>query len=110
MPFGDDFKDVCNDTATWEPLDSRDRYNVPSYGPSSPLNNVRRNKEHRLVRNAQGDEVISSENIWIVGGTIPAITPEGRITLSDGSAPKILSVELPQDDDGSVSHAKVFFE
>lgn len=91
--------------AAWEPLTGRDTYGAPTYGAPTSFA-CRLVRENRLVRDAQGDEVVSTAHVWL-GGT-PAVAPDDRVTLSDGTTPTIASVERFPDETGD-SHTKVYF-
>jgi hypothetical protein len=94
------------DTATWRPLMSRDDYGAPTYGAAVPFANARLVRSPKLVRDASGDQVVSSAQLWLVG--TPAIAPDDQVTLSDGTTPSIVNVGRWQDEAGE-SHTKVFF-
>lgn len=105
MAFIDDFSDLFTGTATHKALSSRDQYGAPTYGAGTAYSGrlVKRNK---LVRDAAGQEKVSSAHFWLQGS--PDVSPEDEVTLSDGSTPSILSVERFQDEDGA-SHTKLYF-
>ena len=103
MTIVDDLADMMPDTVTLSTVASRDDYGVPTYntGVEFVARVVRR---HRLVRTVDGDEVISTAQVWIAG--CPTISPDDQIELSDGSTPPILAVEKFQDENGP-SHVKI---
>lgn len=105
MSFATEFRDLMTDTVTHYALSSRDAYGTPSYGAgtSYPARVVRK---HKLVRDAAGQQVVSTAQAWL-GGT-PAITPQDKVTLSDNSSPPIVAIERYQDEVGA-SHTVVFF-
>lgn len=103
MGIVDDLADLFTDTATWEPLTGRDDFGAPTYGAGT-LFSARLVRKHKLVRDAQGDEVVATATLWIKGA--PAVDPDDRIILSDGSTPHILAVDRYQEFGG---HTKVFF-
>lgn len=105
MAFVDDLKDLMADTATHAALASRDSYGVPTYGSGTSYT-ARLIRKNKLVRDAQGQQVLATAELWIAG--TPAIRPDDKITLSDGSTPPIAAVERYQDEDGSC-FVKVFF-
>ena len=106
MTFISDLADMMTDTATWRALTGRDDYGVPTYASPGTSYAARLVRKHRMVRSLEGDEVVSTAQLWI-GGT-PAIAADDRVTLSDGSTPVILAVERFQDEIGA-SHVVVFF-
>jgi len=108
MAFADDFKDMAADTATWKPFVDRDRFGAPTYGDAVTFDHVRLVRKHKLVRNAQGDEVVSTAQLWIIESPAPAVGPEDEITLSNGTTPPIIAVDCPQDEEGE-AYTKVYF-
>lgn len=105
MAFADKFLDMMTDTVTWAVLTSRNDFGVPTYAAGTSFE-ARVVRKHKLVRDAAGDQVVSTAQAWI-GGT-PAINPQDKVTLSDGTSPPIIAVERFQDEVGA-SHSVVFF-
>lgn len=105
MAFVDDLSDLMTDVAIWYPLTGRDDFGAPTYGDGTEYA-ARLVRRHKLVRDAEGDEIVSTAQLWLQGA--PAISPDDRVTLSDGTSPPIAAVERYQDETGA-SHTKVFF-
>lgn len=105
MSFVNEFADMFTDTAIWEVLASRDGYGKPVFDTPEAFA-ARLSRKHKLVRDTEGHEVVSTAHIWLEG--TPAVSPQDQITLSDGTTPAIISVERFQDEEGD-SHTKVFF-
>ncbi len=98
---------------TVEARSSVDQYNQPSYAAGVSYQ-ARVSGKRRLVRNDQGDEVISTHQVYFY--LTPAIGAHDRITLSTGDVnstelgarqPKILAVGKHPDDLGRV-HLTVY--
>lgn len=106
MGIATDLKDLMTDTATWYALASRDSFGVPTYGSSGTSYAARLIRRHKLVRDARGDQVVSSAQLWLAGA--PAIAPDDKVTLSDGTSPPIVAIDRFQDEDGA-SHTVVMF-
>lgn len=107
MVYANDFSDMMNAKLTLAPFVSRDVYGVPTFGTAVQYN-CRRFKKNKLVRNASGQEVTSTAQVWILGN--PTVTAQDQIILlSDGSKPIILSVDSPDDETGTVAFTKVYF-
>jgi hypothetical protein len=100
-----DFSDMMIDTVTHEEFANRDAYGVKSYGSAASYS-ARVVYKNKLVRNADGNEVLATGMVWFLG--TPNVDTEDRITLPDGSTPKILSVDRFPDGDG-LHHTKVYF-
>jgi len=105
MAFIDDFSDMVSDTAQHAPLLSRDGYGAPTYDTAVSYSG-RLVREHRMVRDAAGEQVVSTAQFWFIG--TPAVDPQDKVTLSDGTTPKIISVGRPQDEGGE-AFTKVYF-
>lgn len=56
--------------------------------------------QSRNVRNAQGEEVVSTSRVYV--GGLSGITATGRITLPDGTSPPILAVSTVADESGDL--------
>jgi len=108
MSIVDTLQNLCNDTASWQAFVSRDRAGKPTHGDVTALTNCRLVRKHKLVRDKNGDQVLSTAQLWIMVDPGPEIGPDDLITLSDATTPPIITVELFQGSGGS-SHTKVFF-
>ena len=106
MSFLDDLKDMMPDTASWKPFVSRDRAGKPTFGSATAIANCRLVQRNQLVRDRNGDQVLSTAHLWVPSDE--AITPESEVTLSDGTTPPIISVLRTPDENGD-KHTKVFF-
>ena len=85
---------------------STDSYGKPTYGNAVTVS-ARVAAMPKMVRSAEGRETVSSTTAWIESPLIP-IGATDRITLPDGTTPKILSVQRVPDETGQV-FTTVFF-
>lgn len=94
----------CRQVVTVEPRASVDGYGEPTYG-TAVSHRARVVGKRRLVRNDQGDEVLSTHTVYFAGQ--PALGAHDRITLSTGDVnstesgarqPVLLSVGVYPDD------------
>ena len=106
MSFLDDLKDLMPDTASWKPFVSRDRAGASTFGSATAIDSCRLVQKNQMVRDRSGNDVLSTAHLWIPSDE--AVTPESEVTLSDGSAPPIISVLRIPDENGD-KHTKVFF-
>lgn len=106
MSFLNDLKDLMPDTASWKPFVDRDDFGKPNYGSATAIDNCRLIEKNQMVRDTNGDEVLSTSHLWIPSDE--AITSESEVTLSDSTTPSILSVLHIPDEKGD-KHTKVFF-
>lgn len=109
-----DFQDLLTSVITWEKFSSRNDFGGRTFLPGIEFS-ARWAQKNQLVRDASGDEVVSSANI-IIGKSIdtdmtdpPTISPEDRITLPDGSTPTILSATRSYDETGP-AFTRVYFK
>lgn len=103
--FIDALKPLMPDTVTWAALTGRDQYAKPTYGSGTTFT-ARVVRQHKLVRDAAGDQIVSTAHAWLAGS--PAISPQDKVTLSDGTSPPIITIERFPDESGP-SHTKVYF-
>lgn len=109
MTFADDFRDMCQTPIDVAAFIGRDGYGAPQYGSPVTYPNCRVSYRPTLVRrvgDADTQQVVARGVIWMM--TTDRIDPEDRIELPDGTAPPILAIDMPQDEDGE-SHVKVWF-
>ncbi len=105
MSFINDFKELMTVTVTVAPLSSQDGFSKPTYGAAVSFK-ARVVREHKLVRDKEGQEVVSTAQCWINGN--PVISPEAQVTLEDATTPAVVMIEQFQDERGP-SHTKIYF-
>lgn len=99
MTFRADLKDLYPSTADWAAMTGRDQFGAPTYAAATSLT-VRLVRRPRLVRTAQGDQVVASATLHVWDEA--AVAPEDKITLADGTTPVIASVERTEDELGDL--------
>jgi hypothetical protein len=102
-----EFGDLLHDPVTVETVAGREQIgNEVTYNqPQSVMGRwVRR---PRLARQGDGALIMSSSFVRIP--VVEGLTPEGRVTLPDGSQPPIVSVETSPDEDGNLYAMRVSF-
>jgi hypothetical protein len=60
-----------------------------------------------LVVTGTGREVVASWLVWFDPGDT-TLDSRDRITLPDGSTPRILKMDIPVDENGQIYHAKLY--
>lgn len=100
-----DWEDMLINTCYHQALSSRDASGVPTYGTAATYKCRVVYKNARVV-DSYGNEVVARGMIWFMG--TPNIDPNDKITMPDGDAPPIISVERYTDEVG-LHHTKVFF-
>ena len=98
MALEADFLDLCPHTVTLEPLSTHDVYGAPSFG-TSVSHTALIMQESKLVRAADGREVVSGTQVYIPSSSA-SVAEQDRLTLPDGSQPEIIRVSTFSDDDG----------
>jgi hypothetical protein len=106
MPV-EDFLDMMPDTVTVEPWVAQDGLGAPAFGPARSYR-ARVEVSPRLVRNLQGEEVVSTARVYL--GTRDAVSERDRLTLPAGftqTQPSIIRVS-PVRDEAGVHHIQVW--
>lgn len=93
-----EFLELMTQTVTIAPFSSNNAYGEPSFGTAVSYSARVVNKP-KMIRNAQGKEVVSMAQTWLYGS--PTVTPDDRITLPDGTQPPILYVAQYPDENGA---------
>ena len=105
MPISD-FADMMNDTVTVTPFSSYDGYGKPTYGTSVSYPNSRVRLKVQQIIDFEGNDVIAGGDVRLGSSTIIGVTD--KMTLPDGTTPKILnSMSVP--DEAGDSYTRVFF-
>lgn len=80
-----------------------DAYGQAVYGDAAHIA-CRTASRTRMIRDASGKEVVSTSTTWIEPN---GVTVRDKITLPDGSSPKILQVQNFPDETGQIHHQKI---
>jgi len=104
MALEQDFLKWFNQTVKIESFTSINIYGEPQYGTAVQCSAFIEYKT-KLVRDATGQEVVSTVQIYLDGSI--DVNIQDRITLPDGSQPVILSIEALPDETGSIHHKVV---
>lgn len=91
--------DLMVETISISPASSRDAYGKRAFGTSVDVENCRVQGGAHKVTDQNGEEVVASGRVYVAGA--PAATPESRLTLPDGSTPRILVVHRSTDERGA---------
>lgn len=103
MAFEAAFLGLMNSTVTVSTRASHNNYGEPSYGSGSTYR-ARINAKTGFVRTAEGETIEFNTVVWVA--STKAFTADDKITLPDGSAPQVLAVERPFDEDGTQHHVR----
>jgi hypothetical protein len=97
---------LMNQVLTIESHSGVDNYGVPSYGAPADIV-ARLTQKQRLVEQIDGTRAVSRSQAWCPPDV--AITENDRVTLPDGTQPRLLSVSLLSDEEGNPSHYELMF-
>lgn len=101
-----DWLDEMTDQITVTPFVRRDSYGAPIYGAPFPAYNARVDYQQNFVRTASGEEKVSRG--YVIFDKQDAMDPNDKITLSDGTNPLILVLNLETDEVGPL-YTKIMF-
>lgn len=110
MSFDAAFLDVLKQTLTVNRLSgvSTDGYGRPAYSTSALSRYCRVTEKQTLVRTFEGEQEVANTVVWV--RSTSTFSPSDKITLPDGTCPKLLSVEEYRDQDGTIHHHKLYFQ
>jgi hypothetical protein len=78
---------------------SLDSYGKHSYAAPTTVTNCRVQTGAHKVTDVDGQEIVASGKVYIASS--PTVTPSSKITLPDGSVPRVLVVDRFSDERGS---------
>jgi hypothetical protein len=94
-----EFLPLMLETVTITASASVDSYGKQSFAASGTSYRARLMWAERILRDKDGREIVEAGRAVLYG--VPAsLTPAWKITLPDGSIPKITSIDVVQDEDG----------
>lgn len=76
-----------------------DAYGKHSYGTARNVAQCRVQTGAHKVTDQAGQEIVASGKVYVAG--YPTVTPESKITLPDGSVPRVLVVDSFSDERGN---------
>lgn len=91
--------DLMIETITIANASSVDAYAKHSYAAATSIPNCRVQTGAHKVTDQNGQEIVATGKVYVPG--IPAVTPESKITLPDGTTPRVLVVDRFGDERGS---------
>ena len=86
---------------------STDGYGRPAYSTSSISCRCRVTEKQHLVRPFEGEQEVASTVAW--ARSTSTFSPSDRITLPDGTMPRLLAVDEYRDEDGALHHHTLHF-
>jgi hypothetical protein len=106
MAFENDFLDMMPHTVTHSTYASLDAYGKQSYSTANTSYSALIQYEQKKITGLDGNEVIST--VHAILACTGSIDPSDRLTLPDGTSPKILTVGQVSDSGGQ-HHVEVYF-
>lgn len=102
-----DFLDLMQDTITMQLVTVRDGFGKPTYGAATSYRARVVYKSMRTTNRFSGQDAVAAGAVWIAGVILPGDIDD-KVTLPDGSTPKILYWEEYPDEVGN-HHTKLLF-
>lgn len=91
--------DLMIDSITIANSSSLDAYGKHSYATPTTVSHCRVQTGAHKVTDQDGQEIVATGKVYVAG--VPTVTPESKITLPDGSTPRVLIVDRFADERGS---------
>lgn len=103
-----DLDGLLRQSIALETFHSDDQYGDCSYNTSVSYP-ARVERRIRMVRTFQGTEAVSTNSVFLDGAVSALLNAHGldRITLPDGTTPKILAIEDGVDGDGNTIYVEI---
>jgi len=94
-------------TVTIAPFSSYDNYGSPTHGSDATYNG-RYMQYNEMVRTVDGEEKISTGQLYVDNDYTPNVLD--KVTLADGSTPKILQIQESKDRHNNTFYWKLNLE
>lgn len=107
MTWETDFDDLMKSTVTVKHFTGYDNYGASAFGTAASYN-ARIVYEPKRILAQNGQEAVSSVQVWISGSVPPAMNVKDQITLPDGTKPVIMRLDQVYDESGTEHHTKVY--
>ena len=91
--------DLMIDTIIVAPLSSTDSYGKHGWGTPVSINDCRVQTGSHKITDTTGQEIVAAGLVYVPNG--PTVTPESKLTLPNGSSPRILKVDSKADERGA---------
>lgn len=99
MAIEPEFRELFSEQVTLLPKVSMDKYGRRTHAASAAPIPAHLVSETRLIRTADGREVVETGRVFLYG-YFPNVDTDFLIVLPDGSSPVVLAVETPFDEVG----------
>lgn len=100
MSLEPEFLEMTSDTITVAPLSTHTSYGAPQYSSSgSHTWPARVEPGTRKVLSSRGIEEVATATVYVLSSSA-AIGTQDRLTLPDGRIPKVLRVDVLNDEEG----------
>lgn len=99
MALETDFLQMSTQTITVNALSTMDAYGAPSFSTAASTFRAYIEPGVRVLVNAQGVEEVASATVYVMSSSAN-IGPQDRMTLADARTPKIIRVDVLNDDEG----------
>lgn len=92
-------RDLLQQQVTIEPFTSRNDYGAATYGAPVPYP-CRVVEDLQMLRQPDGSQKLARHKVTLDGDAV--VDPRDRLTLPDGTVPRILAVERYPDETGTI--------
>ena len=99
MALEQEYLSMTTDTVTVALPSTMSKYGAPTYGTDSVAYPARIEMGDRVTVDSNGVEQVASGTIFVLS-TTAYINTDSRVTLTDGRTPKILRVDVNNDEEG----------
>jgi hypothetical protein len=98
MALESDFLAMSTQTITVEPLSTVNAYGAPTFGTSTTYRAYIEPGTF-ITKNLQGVEEVASAMVYVLSSSA-SLAVQDRVTLPDGRKPKLIRVDILNDDEG----------
>lgn len=84
----------------------------PTYSTASASHACRVEKVQRLVKGPDGRDVLATTRVFVgttTAAVAPTVTVQSKVTLPDGTVPKLLAVDTQRKRAGGTDHQVLYF-
>ena len=101
MGISREFLPMMRDQIVLNAQSSIDKYGKQSFATGGASFQARLIWSERILRDKDGREIVEAGRALVFGSVAASATPQWRLTLPDGTQPKITSLATLQDEEGN---------
>ena len=111
MTLDADLTELMWDRAKHQAFTKYDAYGAPTYSAVTTTHPVRVENKFRLLKHKDGRDILAQGRIYFAPsstGGFPGVTVQSKVTLSDGTHPRIVLATKEPDDEGTYYECAYF--